>query len=382
MIGLITPGIQSVTVNITPGNNNGSAITEYYYSTDNGDTYMSFGILPHPSVYSFTITYESNPTNLFGFGIPNTTTGRRLQYGIPYTILLKASNDVGVGAASTPFTVIPYGPPNAPTNLRTTGGDHQLLVTFTPGLSNGAPITNYLYSTTSGSSYTSLPVPTGDVTSIIITRETNTLNSLRNGILYGIFLKAVNANGISFSSSVIGGIPYGVPLTPVIGTITPGDNSISVAVTTDNNGSSVYAYYYSTDNGANYNRYYPGTYDFSTVVVTNESNTGARLTNGNTYTVLLKAENSAGIGPVSAPFTGVAYGTPDAPIIVSRVNDISNIIFTIAPSYVHGSPIIDYEYSTDGTTYKRLGSTSTTIHLITESYSSDPLIYGISHQLL
>jgi hypothetical protein len=88
-----TPGNQQITVTFTSGSNQGSAITNYQYSTDNGTTFRAFS--PADATSPVTITsLSSNGITL-------------LTNGTPYTIALKAVNANGASISSSTITVIP-----------------------------------------------------------------------------------------------------------------------------------------------------------------------------------------------------------------------------------------------------------------------------------
>ncbi len=89
-----TPGDGSASIAFTPGSNNGSAITNYQYSTDNGATWTT-----------------RSPTSAAS---PIAITG--LNNGTTYQIKLRAINSVGTGAASSAASVTPAAtlPPPAP----------------------------------------------------------------------------------------------------------------------------------------------------------------------------------------------------------------------------------------------------------------------------
>ena len=82
--------------------------------------------------------------------------------------------------------------PAAPTGLLATPGDEQVVITFSAGLDNGSPITNYQYSL-DGGDFTALN-PAVAASPISIT-------GLENGQTYSIRLKAVNDVGSSAGAS-------------------------------------------------------------------------------------------------------------------------------------------------------------------------------------
>ena len=88
--GLVaTAGSSSASVAFTPGSDNGSAITNYEYSTDNGSTWTA----RNPAA-------TSSPILISG-----------LNNGTAYSIKLRALNSVGSGDASSAVSVTPVAPP-------------------------------------------------------------------------------------------------------------------------------------------------------------------------------------------------------------------------------------------------------------------------------
>ena len=81
-------------------------------------------------------------------------------------------------------------------------------VAFTAGAANGSAITNYQYSTNSGSTWTTL--------SPASTTSPLTISGLTNGTTYGIALRAVNAAGSGSSSAAVSAKAYTLPAAPTV----------------------------------------------------------------------------------------------------------------------------------------------------------------------
>jgi len=91
-----TPGDKQITVSFTPGNNGGSAITNYKYTTDGGTTYRALN--PEDA---------SSPITITKLSLDGTTD---LTNGIAYTVQLKAVNANGDSVASSSISVTPSNP--------------------------------------------------------------------------------------------------------------------------------------------------------------------------------------------------------------------------------------------------------------------------------
>jgi hypothetical protein len=119
----VTPLNSSLQVSFTPGNNGGTAITNYSYSID-GTAFMEFDP-------------ETTTSPLL---IPN------LINGTAYPISIKAINAQGSSPASNTISGTPISVPEAPVIDSIVPGDGDAEVFFTAGSDNGSAITNYSYS--------------------------------------------------------------------------------------------------------------------------------------------------------------------------------------------------------------------------------------------
>ena len=173
----------SLLISFTPGSNGGSPITNYQYSLD-GNTYTPFS----PPV----------PTS------PVEVTG--LTNGISYTVYLAAINSMGAGAtASVTQTPNPPVLPNPPTELAVIPADSSLTIPFTAGFDGRSIITNYSYSI-DGTTFTPLS-PAQSISPV-------TVSGLSNGVVYTLYLKAINGVGSSITSSPITASPIPASFAP------------------------------------------------------------------------------------------------------------------------------------------------------------------------
>lgn len=192
-LGTITPGNAQLSAAFTAGGDGGSAITSYKYSTDNGATYRTrqTGTTASPIVIT---TLSSDGTT-------------PLVNGTPYTVIIKAVNANGDGAASNAVTATPATTPSAPTALVATGGNAQVSVAFTAGATGGSAITSYKYSTDNGSTFRTRQTGTTASPVVITTLSSDGTTPLVNGNTYQIQLKAVNAIGDGTASAAVSGTP-------------------------------------------------------------------------------------------------------------------------------------------------------------------------------
>jgi hypothetical protein len=176
--------------------------------------------------------------------------------------------------------------PSAPSIDSITAGDGQLSVAFTtPSSDGGSAITGYEYSTDNGATWVSASSASSP---IVIT-------GLINGTVYNVKLRAVNAVGDGSASGAVSQTPTSggssEPSAPLIDDVVAGDGQLSVffAPPSDDGGSAITDYEYSLDGGANWISAASTT---SPIVITG-------LSNGTSYSVMLRAVTSAGDGAAS-----------------------------------------------------------------------------------
>ena len=169
-----TPTVTSVSISFTAGATGGSAITKYQYSINSGAT------------WSDADAGTTSPVNISG-----------LSASTAYSILLRAVNAVGAGAASTAVSTTTLTLPAAPTISSITNGNQKLTVNFTAGSAGSSAITNYQYSMDGGTTWISAGV----------TASPFTITGLANGSSYTVYLRAVSALGSGAASSPVTATP-------------------------------------------------------------------------------------------------------------------------------------------------------------------------------
>ena len=315
---------KSVSVTFTPPTNNGgNAISNYMYSINNGATYTA-------------VTPSSTTSPIIISGLTN---------GISYTIRIRAVNAAGQGTESSSVTAIPRTTPGAPIISSATPNNQTISVIFTPPTDNGGnAITNYAYSI-NGAGYS--------VFSPAITGNSVIISGLTNGTTYTIKLRAINEAGQGTESSSISAIPRTIPGAPTGLTATAGSSLAMIQFTrsTNNGGSEITHYKYSTNNGLTYTLFSASGSENPIVI------TAMGLTNGTTYNIKIRAVNVAGDSPELGPVTVTPRGRPSAPVISSISSSDRSAIVTFIPSEARGSAILNYKYSiNNGGSYTTFGS--------------------------
>ena len=312
--------------------------------------------------------YSSWTTASMCTGTSTSCTITGLTNGTAYKFQVLATNSSGNSAYSAAsLAITPEGPPGAPTISSVTGGDGSLEVTFTAGTSTLA-ITNYEYSINAGSSW----VSAADATSPI------TISGLVNGTTYSVLLRGVSASGSGTASSPVSGTPSALPGAPTITAVTGGGDGTSLNVTFVagySGGSTISDYEYGISPGENTNSF--GSY--VSISGTTSPFTISGLTSGATYTVRLRAKNTAGYSSASAFVPGVTLAAPSAPVITDITAGDSRLVITYTEydsTTNGGSAISKVEYSVDnGTNWIDAGT-------LTNPFTISGLTNGIVYQAI
>ncbi len=246
----------------------------------------------------------------------------------------------------------PATAPSAPTGVSVMAGTGSAAVAWTAPGDGGSPITGYRATATN--------TGTGAATSqtTLAGTTSTTVTGLTNGQTYNVSVTATNTVGTSTGSapqSVIPGTVATVPGSPGIGTATPGNTAASVSWTppSDNGGSTITGYTataVNTDTGS--------AAGSVTVSATTTSATVTGLTNGQSYTLRVRATNAIGDGASSAPSNGVTPASvPGAPTIgTATAGNASASVTWAAPASSGGGAITGYRM----TAYNSGGSTAAT----------------------
>jgi titin len=294
--------------------------------------------------------YTTSGSEIYGYYCSNnsvrycTITG--LTNGTDYRFAVRAENEQGWGS----FTALtaPIAPsasaattPGAPSNVVITPGNSSVSVSFTASDNNGATISKYQYQLGSGS-----------WTDAVGTTSPISISGLTNGTSYDIKLRAVNSVGDGAASDAVSVTPRTVPGAPSITSVTPGDSTVSLAFTAGADGGSVITGYEYELNGS-------GSW-FSLGTTSSPASIG--VTNGVSYTVKLRAVNSAGSGEASAEVSFSMPDAPDAPTSLSARRGYGSAEISFTAGADGGAAITKYQYSTnDGANWTDAVGTSSPI---------------------
>ena len=232
--------------------------------------------------------------------------------------------------------VITYssGVPSMPTGVNGTPANSGVdLYWSAPATEGAAPITAYRveYSVSPYSSWTTAAMCTGTATSCSVT-------NLTNGTAYKFRVGAQNSiDWGSYSALSQALTPSGPPAAPTSLSATPSDGSLSIAFTAGASTASISDYQYSLNGGTNW---FSAGVSSTPVVVTG-------LTNGTSYSIVLRAVNAAGPGTTSSSVTATPSALPGAPTI-TQIADGGNgtsLDVTFVAGYTGGSSITDFEYA-------------------------------------
>jgi titin len=308
-------GDKQATIQLSAGNNGGSAITSYTYSINDSEP--------------VTISSISSPLVLSNLSI-----------GTLYSFQIKATNSVGDSTSSTAsFTGMSV--PDAPVIVGATAGNKTMVVEFFAPNANSSTITGYKYSIAAGV-YTSATLL--DASHISIT-------GLSENTEYTVKLAAVNAIGQSDDSNIASATPYTYPLSPTIGTITVSNGSASVEFTArSDNSSAITAYSYSLNNGSYIT--------YSSLESPLELND---LSNGVAYTIRMKAINTAGSSVSASSASFMPRTVPESPTITSVTAGNHSCEIGFIPGFFNGATITKYRYSFNGVDFQDATGTTSPI---------------------
>ena len=272
-----------------------------------------------------------------------------LTNGVDYDVQLRAENAVGNGSWSGAGAGKPLTTPSAPTIDSVTPGDETLTVSWSaPADTGGSEVTGYDLRYIRSDAPSKADVNWTERDSVWSSGALQyTVSSLTNGVRYDLQIRAVNIAGDGRWSVTISAAPQTIPAAPTIASLTPGDETLTIAwsAPTDTGGSTVQGY------DARYIRSdAPDKSDDDWTERDGIWTSGALeyalsgLTNGVRYDVQLRAVTGAGNGPWSATASATPQTAPDAPTVnLINVGDGALAVSWSAPSDTGGSAVTSYD---------------------------------------
>ena len=344
----VVPGNATLSVSWSAPADNGSAITGYSVTADDGvDT---------PS----TCNSDASTTTCVVTGLTNATA---------YAVTVTATNDIGTSDPSSSVSGTPAAQaPSTVSGVLVTSGAESASVSWSAPSDNGASITGYVVTADNG---TDTPT-TCDVNGTTLSCN---LTGLTNGIEYSITVTATNGAGMSSASIPVSVTPAAAPDAPTAVSVVASDGALSVSWSAPStNGATISGYAVNVVHGSD-------TPFTCSAAGTASSCEVAGLVNGTTYAITVTATNSAGVSSPSTSIDGTPATTPGAPtdIIVAASSGSLSVSWS-APSD-GGSSITGYTVTaahgsdtpvtctTDGssTTCDLIGLTNGTAYLVSVS---------------
>ena len=302
----VTAGNATLSVSWSAPADNGSAITGYTVTADDGvDT---------PS----TCSNDGSSTSCTVTGLAN---------GTAYSVTVTATNAIGTSDPSSSVSGTPAAQvPSAVTDVLVTSGNASASVSWSAPADNGSAITGYTVTADDGVDAPSTCSNDGSSTSCNVT-------GLTNGTTYSITVTATNGAGTSSASTSVSVTPATAPGAPEAVSVLASNGTLAVSWSAPaNNGASITGYTATADNGSD-------TPTTCSVTITSCDLTG--LTNGVSYIVTVTATNSAGTS-VRARSDGIPATTPDGPTNIAAVPSDGTLTVTWSAPADNGSAITGY----------------------------------------
>lgn len=179
-----------------------------------------------------------------------------------------------------------------------------ILVSFSSSTNNGGlPVVYYEYTTDGGTNWRRFADPTTTSATNLLLTVDSAGNPIVVGSPYSVNVRAVNALGATASSPITVVVPPSAPQSFIAAQLGLGSTSIGINFTAPaGTGGAPVSYEYTTDGGTTW----ASTTGPGSVTLTNQSGPGALpFVIGQTYSVTVRATNSAGAGPAYSPPTNV-----------------------------------------------------------------------------
>jgi titin len=323
----------------------GTAVTDYEYSTDDGVTWNVATTATSGTDVSSTVTLTSN-------------TDITVANGTWYKVKWRAKNLVGYSDASIAYDVRPRTIPDAPTLDSSSGQNQRATLNVSQAVwDGGAPVENYEYRYRATNVAAWGPWVAFDPKTIA---DTLTITGLGINISYDFQVRTVNEAGPSLASNTGPLLTHDYPGAPSLDSYIPANNQITALFSIpDYNGRTpVLNYQYSLD-GSTFADFTP-----QNLVINPDGSESGRLVfaspSGQWRTLKMRTINDVGPSPDSNVMSVIAAYPPSAPrsFVVSR-NLASLSLSWQEPSDLGFVPILDHEYSFDnGSSWNSLNTTS------------------------
>jgi titin len=301
---------------VAPTVDGGAPISGYEVTTDNGVTW-------HPLLVT-----GSGPLVGMVSGLIN---------GTQYRVLVRAVNIAGPGQVTIATQATPRTVPGAPVAVGLTPGDSQFTARFQVQDDGGSSVTGYEISIDGGSTWA--PFTVSGTTTL-----TGVVTGLTNGTQYDVQLRALNVAGTGTASATLTVTPCTVPGQPSGLSATPGDGAAAIALTAPyhDGGKPITGYEFSVDAGSTWS-------PMSTAGDDAVTGTATGLTNGVSYTLIVRAVNGAGPGPASDPVQVTPRTVPGVPTgLVGTGGDRTMTLQFATPVDDGGAAVSGYELTMDG----------------------------------
>ncbi|MBL4595138.1 MAG: fibronectin type III domain-containing protein, partial [Robiginitomaculum sp.] len=358
-------GDTSVTLTWTPNGDGGDSIDSFRIEASTAQDFTAI-------VADFTIIDPAATST----PVPGLTNG------ITYYFRVFVTNDVGESISSNELSQTPATVPGIPLNVVADPASNQVTITWTAPSNDGgttvddggSAIEFYVVKyRTSESAWTEIQTIDATILSVVV-------DGLANGTPYYFEVYAENDVGPGDESDSVTAIPATAPSAPQNLDATPQTGQVLVnwEVPTSNGGAEITSYTvkWSVGNTFDSNIFdsieITGV-DANTPPVTTTTITG--LTNGETYTFVVTATNSAGESGSSNEDTATPAAAPDAPTLDSaKSDDDSSSVLSWTANSDGGSSIVSYSIS-----YTPVGSEAQPVAISGSPLATTATISGLTN---